>query len=135
MIPLMRHEFGGKFLRLFSQIKFVIAGLLNTAFGYGAYGFLIFINIDYQSALVISTIAGIIFNYFCFSRIVFNGLNRRAVFLKFIVAYILIYGVNVAILSILVNIVNMHPFIGQGLCIPICIILSWILMNYWVYKK
>ena len=60
----MWHELNRKLSRLFSQVKFILAGLLNTAFGYGAYGFFIFLNINYQSALILSTIAGIIFNYF-----------------------------------------------------------------------
>jgi putative flippase GtrA len=115
--------------------KFVSAGMLNTAFGYTVYAGLLFFKVSYLVALFVATIAGVMFNYFSFGRIVFNGYGGAVVFGKFVVAYVLIYGVNAALLSILTNYFLLSPYIGQAICIPFGVVLSWILMNHWVYKK
>jgi putative flippase GtrA len=123
-----------RFLRL-KIIKFLSAGALNTIFGYSIYAALIFIKIPYLFALLAATIAGIIFNFFTFGRLVFHGRGFGFVFGKFFIAYVLIYGINAALLSILTINLLLSPYIGQALCIPISVLLSWLLMNYWVYKN
>ena len=120
---------------MLSKIKFLYAGILNTLFGYSAYGILILIGVNYNFALFFSTIAGIIFNYLCFSKIVFNAVDGWKIFLKFIMAYSLIYIVNALLLLIAVARFQLNPFFGQILAVFICILLSWILMTKWVYKK
>ncbi len=116
-------------------IRFLAAGLLNTAFGYALYAGLLLFNVPYLAALFAATIAGLIFNYFSFGRIVFNGHGGWLVFGKFIVAYALIYVVNAASLSGLIHYFFVNPYLGQIICIPVSVVLSWILMTHWVYKK
>jgi hypothetical protein len=38
------------------------------------------------------------------------------------------------LLSILTQEFNFNPYIGQVICIPPTVLISWLLMNYWVYK-
>ncbi len=116
-------------------IKFLGAGLLNTAFGYTVYAGLLFFNTPYLVALFFATVAGVIFNYFSFGRMVFDGNGGWLVFGKFVAAYALIYGVNAALLSGLTNYFLLNPYLGQAICIPLSVVLSWILMNHWVYKN
>lgn len=116
-------------------IKFLSAGILNTAFGYFVYAGLLFINVPYLVALFVATVAGVIFNYFSFGRIVFKGIGGRFVFIRFVVAYSLIYAINAALLGLLTEYFLVNPYVGQVLCIPIGVLLSWLLMNYWVYKN
>lgn len=116
-------------------IKFLGAGALNTLFGYCFYAALLFIDVSYLLALFFATVAGIIFNYFSFGKIVFSGLRSWTVFVRFIAAYVMIYAVNAALLKILTQYYYFDPYTGQILCIPIGIVLSWVLMNYWVYKN
>jgi putative flippase GtrA len=116
-------------------IKFLGAGLLNTAFGYAVYAGLLFFNAPYLAALFFATIAGVIFNYFSFGRMVFDGHGSWLVFGKFVAAYALIYGVNAALLSVLTDHFLLNPYLGQAICIPLSVLLSWILMNHWVYKN
>jgi putative flippase GtrA len=131
----MNHRFDfGKLFDL-KIIKFLSAGVLNTIFGYFVYAVLLVINTPYLVALFVATVAGVVFNYFSFGKIVFNGLGSWFVFLKFIAAYALIYVINAALLGILIEYYLVNPYIGQVLCIPIGVLLSWLLMNYWVYKK
>ena len=52
--------------------RFLFTGFLNTIFGYSVFSFLIFFSLNYQLAIVIATILGILFNYQSLKRLVFN---------------------------------------------------------------
>lgn len=131
----MIHQIG---IRRFTDhriFKFLSVGLLNTFFGYAVYAILIFANVPYLTALFLATCAGVIFNYFSFGRIVFNGQGGKFAFGKFVFAYVLIYLANAALLEILTKKFLLNPYVGQVICIPLSVILSWLLMNKWVYKN
>jgi len=115
--------------------RFIAVGLLNTVVGYAIYGILILLNVPYLAALLVSTIAGVIFNYFSIGRLVFKSRGGRVVFVKFIAAYGVVYCINAVALEILIKHFQFNPYIGQALCVPLSVIISWLLMNYWVYKK
>ena len=116
-------------------IKFILTGIINTIFGYSVYAGLIFIKIPYFFALLIATIFGVIFNYFSFGKLVFSQKSNWWVFIKFITAYTIIYLNNVLLLRLLTLEFSMNPYLGQAICVPISVVLSWIIMNIWVYKK
>ena len=84
---------------------------------------------------MIATVAGVIFNYYTFGRIVFNGSGGRLVFLKFVTAYGASYIVNAALLAFLTKHLFFSPYLAQIICVPLCVVISWMLMSYWVYKK
>lgn len=116
-------------------IRFLSVGVLNTIFGYAVYALLIFINLPYLMALLLATVAGIIFNYFSFGRLVFSSHSNRTVFAKFVMAYGLIYSANAALLSFLTIEFFLNAYAAQAICVPPSVLLSWLLMNHWVYKK
>lgn len=116
-------------------IKFLSTGFLNTVFGYFVYAVLIFFGLSYVVALLIATVAGVIFNYFSFGRMVFYSQGGWIVFVKFLISYVVIYIANVTLLSLLVGGHIVDPYLGQFLCIPVGVALSWLLMNNWVYKS
>lgn len=116
-------------------VKFLGTGVLNTLFGYGVFAGLVFINLSYLIALFIATLAGIIFNYFSFGRMVFSARGGWFVFGKFVSAYTMVYGINATFLGILTHDFHWSPYLGQILCILPSVVISWILMNYWVYKN
>lgn len=115
--------------------KFLTAGMLNTIFGYAIYALLLYVGISYQIALILATIAGIIFNYFSFGYIVFNGGRGWLIFCKFAISYLFIYGLNALGLSVLIKYFFVNPYFGQVICILPGILLSWLLMNCWVFKR
>jgi putative flippase GtrA len=116
-------------------LRFLSVGMLNTIFGYAVYAILLFVNVPYLIALFIATVAGVIFNYFSFGRLVFRGLGGRVVFGKFIITYVIVYISNAVLLDLLTKNLIFSPYVGQVICIPLSVLLSWILMNKWVYKK
>ena len=116
-------------------VKFLGVGLLNTLFGYGIYAGLVFINLPYLIALFMATLAGVIFNYFSFERMVFKARGGWLVFGKFIVAYAVVYVINATLLSILTLNFYLSPYLGQVICIIPNVVIGWLLMSYWVYKN
>ncbi|KQV47549.1 MULTISPECIES: GtrA family protein [unclassified Duganella] len=116
-------------------LRFIGAGMLNTAFGYAVYAALLLLTLPYLAALFISTVAGVIFNYFSFGRMVFDGHMNRVVFARFVLAYALIYAVNAGLLHLFAVAWGLGPYLGQLWCIPFGVLLGWLLMNHWVYKK
>lgn len=117
------------------QAKFLSAGLLNTIVGYLIYATFIILSMPYSLALLLSTIFGVTFNYFSFGRLVFKSKGGLIVYAKFIVTYGLIYVINAMELKILIATFEVGPYFGQALCIPVSVFISWVLMNYWVYKN
>lgn len=109
--------------------------MLNTVFGYSAYAALIFVNVPYLIALFVATVAGVAFNYFSFGRMVFHVHGGWLVFVKFVIAYGVIYVANAVLLRALTKDFLFSLYMGQAICIPLSVLLSWLLMNYWVYKK
>jgi putative flippase GtrA len=115
--------------------RFIGVGLINTVVGYSIYGILILLHMPYLAALLMATIMGMIFNYFSIGRLVFKSRGGLSVFGKFIAAYGMVYGINAIALDILIKHFQFDPYIGQALCVPLSVIISWLLMNYWVFKN
>jgi putative flippase GtrA len=116
-------------------VRFVATGLLNTLFGYAAYAALVWAGLPYLLALLLATVAGLVFNYFSYARMVFDGHRGYRVFGKFVAAYATIYAVNAALLAALTHTWGADPYLAQLACLPPGVALGWILMNHWVYKK
>jgi putative flippase GtrA len=116
-------------------IKFLFAGIINTIFGYAVYAILIFVNLPYLTALFVATVAGVIFNYFSFGRMVFSSQGGWQVFARFVIAYSVVYVINAFLLMVLTKDFYFNPYVGQVICLPLSVLLSWLLMNRWVYKK
>ena len=61
-------------------VRFLVIGAVNTAFSYVIYALLVLIGLHYSLATLISTILGIIFNFFTTGRIVFVTWTTAALF-------------------------------------------------------
>lgn len=115
-------------------VRFLSIGVINTLFGYSVYAGLIFVKLPYLLALFMATIAGIIFNYFSFGHLVFRMHGGWRVFAKFVIAYGIVYTVNAALLSVLTRGHYLNAYMAQAACVLPSVAMSWILMNWWVYK-
>lgn len=116
-------------------LKFLSVGVLNTLFGYSLYAALNFLGLPYLIALLLATIMGVIFNYFSFGKMVFKVRGEWHMFGKFIAAYSVVYVINAMLLNLLTEKLHLSPYLGQLICIPLNVLISWFLMNHWVYKK
>lgn len=116
-------------------LKFIGVGALNTCVGYAIYALIVMIGFSFQVALFLATVLGVLFNYLSYGRIVFNADNGFYPLAKFVVAYTLIYGLNAALLSFLIVAFSLNEYMAQAICIVPSVALSWLLMNFWVYKR
>lgn len=114
---------------------FLLIGGLNTVFGYSIYAFFIYINVNYRSAILISTILGVIFNFFTYRFFYSHKHLSLYLFAKFLISYSLVYFVNLKLLEFLNVTLKSDMYASQLLCLPLCLCLNWILLKYFVYRK
>jgi len=117
------------------SFRFVLIGILNAMFGYSVYALLIFIGLSFAVALIISTVSGVIFNYFTFGQLFFNISSNLVNFMKFIITYLFVYLLNVLFLHFMINIYGVNSYLSQFLFLIPAAVVSWMLMNYWVFKR
>jgi len=79
-------------------VRFLFVGGLNTLFSYVIYAILILLNVHYTLATLISTVLGIIFNFFTTGSIVFRN-RKLSLMLRFFLVYGFTYLVNILLLS------------------------------------
>ena len=127
-------------------LRFLATGLLNTAFGYAVYaalvadldhqtGRLVALGLGYLPALALATVIGVAFNYQSYGRLVFRAGGGSRAFVRFVLAYAATYGFNALLLHQAVQVAGVGPYLGQALCLPLTVALSWLLLSRWVYAS
>lgn len=116
------------------KLKFLAAGIVNTAFSYIFFAFLIYLQMRTGYALFLSTIAGVIFNYYSYKGVVFKKKASLKGFIKHSMVYCIIYTINVGLLGIISECVTSNIYFAQLICLPLLVLISWIFMNKWVFK-
>lgn len=98
-------------------IRFFIVGGINTVFGYSLYALLIYLNLFYALASLLSTIGGVLFNFKTTGVIVFKNHDNRLL-LRFMGVYAFNYIWGVGILSVFYS-YNLNMYLaGASLIIP-----------------
>lgn len=90
----IRYLFSAEFIR------FVLVAILNTAFGYGIFAFLLWIGLHYTLALLLGTIIAILFNFKTYGVLVFRNGNNRLI-VRFVLVYVFLYLCNVGGIALL----------------------------------
>lgn len=112
-------------------MHFLAAGILNTCFGYSAFGFLVWIGLANDAAVIGSMLAGMAFNFGTFRRAFSEkGLSRLP-------AFLLVYGMlllsNIFVLRILVA-AGAGPFIGQAIIVVLITPISFFALKRFVFS-
>ena len=114
-------------------VKFILVGILNTAFGYGAFALLMYTGLHYSAAVVLSTIAGILFNFKTTGVLVFKNKDNSLIF-KFIAVYTLVCITGIIILR-LAQIAHINLYFAGLVSTGICAVTAFLLNKNWVIKK
>jgi putative flippase GtrA len=80
-------------------VRFLLVGVLNTAFGYGVFALCILLNLHYSIAALLSAICGILFNFKTTGRLVF-GNRDNSLLLRFFGVYGVTYVLGVLCLRV-----------------------------------
>ena len=78
-------------------VRFILVGVLNTVVGYAVFVALLWVGMRSGLALVLATIAGVLFNFQTTRTLVFRG--SKGGMLRFAAAYAFVLAVNWAALS------------------------------------
>nr|WP_254428503.1 GtrA family protein [Ruegeria atlantica] len=110
-----------------SFMRFVLVGILNTAFGYILFAILSLSGLPPQIALVISFSVGVLWNFITHARLVFDskGLNRLP---HYILSYVMVYAFNAFSLEGLLSL-GLQPIIAQGLIVLPAAVLAFIAIS------
>lgn len=112
-------------------IRFFLVSGINTAFGYGLFAILISVGITYQVALLVSTIAGILFNFKTIGGLVFKNHNNILIF-KFFTVYCITYLCNLGGLA-LFNSFEINIYLGAALLLIPIGLLTFMLNKLFVF--
>jgi putative flippase GtrA len=114
-------------------MKFILVGIINTAFGYSVYALFIYLKMHYSLAVLFGTILGVLFNFKSTGRLVFK-VNNNALLARFIVVYVITYVLNVAALSIF-NFYRFDLYLAGLLMILPMAVISYVLQSRYVFKE
>lgn len=114
-------------------IRFVLIGFLNTAFGVGLYCLFIYWCMPYQSAVLLSTVMGVLFNFKTIGTFVFRNTKNRLIF-KFILAYVIVYFVNIGLIRLLLEVTDLNEYITGIIVTPFVALASFVLQKRFVFN-
>lgn len=83
-------------------LRFLLVGALNTAFGYACFAALLFAGLHYGVALLLATVAGVLFNFKSTGALVFGSRDNRLL-LRFVASYAVVYLCNLLGIRLLVQ--------------------------------
>lgn len=115
-------------------VKFLLVGILNTAFGYGLFALFIYLGLYYPFAVLFSTILGVLFNFKTIGKLVFGSSDNGLIF-RFILVYIITYFLNIFFLWLFkwLGFDNMY-INGFVLLIPLAAV-SFLLNKFFVFRR
>ena len=113
-------------------VKFVLVGILNTAFGYLVFALLLFFGLHYTLAVILSTIAGVLFNFKTTGTLVFKNHNNKLIF-KFVAVYTITTTLGIIILR-MAELAHINLYLAGLVSTGICAIISFLLNKNWVFK-
>ncbi|MEE4014606.1 GtrA family protein [Roseibium sp. FZY0029] len=107
-------------------VRFLGAGIINTAFGYGVFAILVLAGVHPQVALVAQFGLGVIWNYSIHARFVFgvSGFGRLPLYG---LAYVVAYAFNALLLAVLTG-AGVPALGAQLLSLPPVVALSYVLV-------
>ena len=117
--------------RQFARYFFV--GVGNTAFSYGTYAALLFFGLDYRVASLLSLVLGIAVSFTTQSNLVFHNATRITL-VKFIIAWLFMYVVNIGVISGLIRL-SLSAYIAGGIAIVPVTLISYFVLKFAVFGR
>lgn len=117
----------------FLFIKFVLVGIINTAFGYLAYAFFVMLHFGDFTAPLLSTLCGVLFNFKTIGKLVFENTSNALIF-RFFSVYLLIYCFTVCLLKLFAFTGLQNRYISGALILLPMALISFFLNKYFVFK-
>ena len=114
-------------------IRYLLIGVVNTAFGYSMFALLIYLGLHYAVAVFLSTLAGIFFNFRTFGRFVFKQTDWRLIW-RFMGVYGVLYLVNIGCIFVLMMYID-NIYAANAVALVLIASLGFVLNRSFVYAK
>lgn len=113
-------------------LRFVVAGGVNTLFGFAVYGLTAWAGWPTWVCLLVGNLAGTAFNFLTLGGYVFRDLRRQRL-PRFIAVYALVYLLNLGLLTVF-QAWGVHRLTGQFVLLVPMAAMSYVLMNKLVFR-
>lgn len=114
-------------------IRFLLVGVLNTAFGVGVYCLFIYLGLQYAIATLLSNVLGVLWNFKTTGRLVFGSKDNSLIF-RFILCYCVTYVLNVAFIYFFTR-AGLNDYYSGILATPFVALCSFFLLKRFVFHK
>lgn len=114
-------------------LRFIVAGGVNTLFGYVIYSLGILLGAPVWMALLVGMLLGTVFNFFTTGGYAFRQLSKER-YPRFVACYLLVYGINIVLIETLSNWIS-NNFLTQAILLVPLAALSYVLMARLVFVK
>lgn len=125
---------GGTAGRVAEVLRFLVAGLVNTAFGFGVYAGLVVLGVPVFLALLVATVAGVFFNFLTYGGYAFRRLDAHRL-PRFLLAYGGIYAFNLALLEALRAGAGLGPIAAQLACLVVVTPTAYLVLRNAVFRE
>jgi len=112
--------------------RYYKVGVINTLFGYGLYALLVSIGLQIFVAQIVGHVIGVTFNYFSYSRYVFQ--DGSASKLRFLLSYTLNYLIGLASLALAVKLLS-SPYSAGLVAMLVTSITNFIVLRRYVFTS
>ncbi|MBS0483393.1 MAG: GtrA family protein [Proteobacteria bacterium] len=110
---------------------FLVAGMINTLFGYGVFALLTALGFAETAAVVMATAAGVLFNFRTFGTVfAARGLARLP---HFIAVYAVLTLLNIAILATARG-AGLGPYLGEAAALCVVTPLTFLALRFIVFN-
>ena len=114
-------------------VRFLVVGILNTAFGYALFAILVWSGLWYPAAAAVSTIGGIVFNFNTTGRLVFRN-RDRTLFWKFLAVYGVTYAASVGLMRLGLVLGVPVLWTGAAIALPMAVV-AFLLQRSLVFRS
>lgn len=113
-------------------VRFLLVGLLNSAFGFAIYSLGIYMGLGYLASSAMAMVLGVLFNFRTIGTLVFRD-HDGAPFWRFVLCYVLVLGFTVLLLEAS-GWLGVNPYLaGLLVSIPAAVI-SYVLQRQFVFR-
>ena len=121
-------------------VRFSLVGVSNTLVFYAAYLGVLWLGFSFVAAATVGTVIGIVNSYVLNKIFTFRSGKKSSGKLlgekiRFVTVYVAQYFVNIAVISVCVNIFGIRPELAGLPSIGIAVIVSFFGHKYWTFRK
>jgi putative flippase GtrA len=115
-----------------TRIRFLVAGVFNTVFGYSVYAGGIAAGLHYAWAMGIATVAGICFNYCTYGRMVFRAELTVRRFGRHLITYAATYALNIGVIRLCLA-AGLSAYAAGAISVVPCAVFAYLLNRWYVF--